>query len=581
MNDLRLVLRHIGGTSAVSWQAFIVSSVLSVFTYLGGSHPPSDEPLTWLTILAIAQVLGFVPLVVAKKHFGPTLSTQPRPLLMLTLFALVAVIRGIVLDTGLLWSGAEMSSWALFRVFAAMPTIMVALSATAVIVGSAREHRTRLTELLAVNHSLEQARDRAQHAVSDEQGRALERITAQLQDELDELDPNRPLESAEALHHLAADIVRPLSHELANAVPTWKPREVPIEVPKVSSWRVISRVPAGQPFMPITTAIALVSAAMGTAVMLLGLQEAVTSLAVGIPIAIGLLATFNAAMATIRPTWPSWIRPATFAVFTVLAGAAAAMFTATVMPAGPDADRLVPSSFRYTIVTVLLLAAMKAYWTVRADVLTSLERRGEQLRWSVARARQVQWFQQRALSRMLHGPAQSALNAAAMRIDAAREENQPLASVVAAAKSELEEVFERMSEEGHRASSLHDTVEQLASVWSGLCDVRCEISPEADKSLRRDPISRTMVAEIITEGVSNAIRHGAARNISIDVAQRTERLIQLTITNDGAPPSGEGGTGLGSRLLDECAIEWHRKHQGKGTLLEACMPTAAEASASP
>lgn len=573
MNDLRLVLRHIGGTSAVSWQAFIVSSVLSVFTYLGGSDPPSDRPLTWLTILAVAQALGFMPLVITKRLLGSTLSTRPRPYLMLSLYMLVAVIRGVVLDTGLLWSGAEAESVVLFRVFAAMPTMVVALSATAVIVGSAREHRSRLAQLITVNAALEQTQARIEQDLADEQSRALEQITADLQHEVDELDPNRPHESAEMLHHLAAGIVRPLSHELANAVPTWKPREVPIEVPKVRAWEVISRVPAGRPFMPVATAAALVSAGLGTAIVLLGVPVAVAALAVGAPIAIAVLTVFNAAMAAIRSTWPSWIRPVAFVVFTVLASVAAAVFTTIMLPPGPDADRLIPSTFRYGLVTVLLLATMKAYWTVRGDVLESLEKRGEKLRWSVVRARQVQWFRQRAISRILHGPVQSVLNAAAMRVDAARAKGNAMTPVLDDARRELQDVFDLMRTSETGSASLSVSIEQWSAVWSALCDIRFDVEPDANHALEQDPVCRTIVSEIITEGISNAIRHGAAHNIDITVARRGEGLVRLTIANDGMPPREDSGAGLGSRLLDECAIAWRREQRSSSTVLKADLPT--------
>ncbi len=441
MTDARTVLRQVGGPSAVSWAAFLVSWVLSVLVYLGSSRAPSGSPVTWFAILAVAQVLSFVPLVLVHRRLAPTLSTRPRPVLMVTLFALVAVIRGLVLDAGLLWTGAEAGSHALFRVFAAMPSVVVTLMATAVIVGSAREHRLRLAELLAVNAALDEARERTEQAVTQEQERVLERITDQLQRELDELDPDRPHESAEVLHRLAADVVRPLSHELANAVPTWRPSAVPVRPRRVRPWRVLARLPAGRPFMPVVTSAALVSAAFGTTVVLLGPATATAALGAGVVIAIVFLTGLNAVMDSIPQQWPAWVRPAAFAGAVLMCGLAAMAFAAAVLPAGPDADRLVPSSFRYSMAIVVLLALVKAYATVRAEVLDSLEQRGEQLRWSVARARQVQWFQQRTLSRVLHGPAQSALNAAAMRIDAARRERVGLASVIEETRTDLQDLL--------------------------------------------------------------------------------------------------------------------------------------------
>lgn len=573
MSEVRAGLRQIGGPSAVSWPAFIVSWVLSIFAYLGGSSAPLGSVALWFTLLTVAQVLAFAPLAVVHARLRSSLEVRPRPVLMLTLFALVSVIRGVVLDTGLRVSGAEAEPQLIFRVFAAMPTIVVALSTMAIIVGTAREHRAQLAELVRVNLALEQARERTEQAVSQEQSRALERITVTLQEELAGLDPDRPAESAEALHHLAADVVRPLSHELANAVPTWQPSPPPVPPPRVSPWRVIAQLPAGRPFMPVLTAAAVAGSAFGTTVNLLGLAAATARLAFGFVVVAGLLVAINLAMASIPTRWPNWVRAAVFIAASVVTGFAAAVVAALILPAGPAADRLIPSAFRYGIVMALLFAGVKAFAAVQRDVLLALERQGQQLRWSAARARQVQWFQQRMLSRALHGPAQSALSAAAMRLDAARQEQRPLAPIIEETRTELLGV---LGDVGHgRDASLKATIEQLTSMWSRICAIDIDVDSATPTAMEVDAVARTIVADIITECVSNAIRHGGAGRIRVQV-QCIDNLVHVSVWDDGAPPEAMGRRGLGSQLLDECAVQWRREAVGGGTQLTADLPLVVE-----
>ena len=65
----------------------------------------------------------------------------------------------------------------------------------------------------------------------------------------------------------------------------------------------------------------------------------------------------------------------------------------------------------------LALLRATAYQLDHTDV--EIHELRQELDWEIARANQTQWQQQRALARALHGPLQSAVNAAALRIDAA------------------------------------------------------------------------------------------------------------------------------------------------------------------
>ncbi len=73
--------------------------------------------------------------------------------------------------------------------------------------------------------------------------------------------------------------------------------------------------------------------------------------------------------------------------------------------------------------------------------------------------------------------------------------------------------------------------------------------------------------EIVREELSNAIRHGHARQVMIDVTADTHDTVEVLVTDDGvfAPPAASG---LGSSLLDEWCIAWERSRTDTcGTLL--------------
>ena len=222
MSELRDALRHIGGPSAVSWQAFVVSYVISLAAFFAGNSQTTASTSVWFVSVSIAQVAAFTPLVIVQETVLRR-SAQPRPWLVLALFVLASVIRGVVLAYLLRWIAGDPQLQLPYRVFGAMPAVVVALALTAVILGAAREHGARLSQLAHLNASLAEAKTRTDIAVASEQAVAVERITQELQDELDDIDADRPAQSAAALHRLATDVVRPLSHQLASQVPTWSP----------------------------------------------------------------------------------------------------------------------------------------------------------------------------------------------------------------------------------------------------------------------------------------------------------------------------------------------------------------------
>ncbi|MEW6709133.1 MAG: PAS domain-containing protein [Candidatus Riflebacteria bacterium] len=127
---------------------------------------------------------------------------------------------------------------------------------------------------------------------------------------------------------------------------------------------------------------------------------------------------------------------------------------------------------------------------------------------------------------------------------------------------------------------LHDAVQQTRHLSRGLCPL--SLAPEAvgdalatlaaqtgvlhqiscsfDGSLGatiNNPEAALHVYRITQEAIQNAIRHGKAKNITISITEKSDR-ITLRVTNDGKPfknrkeqeKSAEPGSGLGLKLID-------------------------------
>lgn len=121
----------------------------------------------------------------------------------------------------------------------------------------------------------------------------------------------------------------------------------------------------------------------------------------------------------------------------------------------------------------------------------------------------------------------------------AREQHQALADA-RRIEGLMDEIISHTHNLAHQFSSLDVKGDDLPAVLKGLAgnvkkmfDIPCELSLKgAPKEL---PGHTTLqLYKIAQEAVSNAIKHGKARHVSISLAQENETLV-LTIRNDGLP----------------------------------------------
>jgi len=91
-------------------------------------------------------------------------------------------------------------------------------------------------------------------------------------------------------------------------------------------------------------------------------------------------------------------------------------------------------------------------------------------------------------------------------------------------------------------------LQELGSNVEGLFGVRCTVV--CDDNLSMDLDAATHLYRIAQEAVTNARRHGGARNIDIALLHK-EKALQLTIRNDGAELGGSeySEDGIGMRVM--------------------------------
>ncbi len=353
------------------------------------------------------------------------------------------------------------------------------------------------------------------------------------------------------LRTTARETVRLLSRQLwSDATP---------DVPSPTLGRILRTIVAQQPFQPVTLALVYVVTSLAGSVTMLGWVTGVISQIAGILMILGVLGGANALMRR---------RPAHHSVIFVSAAIALQLFGLLNFPvrawlgAAPYTWLEFVLGAALGIGLILLTSGVGSLRTHRDSVARTLQADiDREFLASIAASRQVAQLA-RESARILHGSVQTRLISCAIAIERAAQTDDVDAFEVAMREARAALVPPTLGLDDPR--SLREQVEHTVSLWQGLSTVRLVIDPRLEDL--RGPVARD-VSRVVEEGITNAITHGDASMISIDV-RHGDGVIDIDVIDDGSGPAGHP-PGLGSALLDSVCREWSLVAQQPGCRLTA------------
>lgn len=192
------------------------------------------------------------------------------------------------------------------------------------------------------------------------------------------------------------------------------------------------------------------------------------------------------------------------------------------------------------------------------------------------RRAQLESEARRRTGRILHRGALSRLHAAALTLGLDNTSTtraghgsmiQVLRQLVADFADELPTPEEAsLADEARDWIPVRSACDEAQTHWARFISVDVRIHP----SLTRASAPR-FISDVVSEAVTNSVRHGGARHVSIDLA-REGTALRVTMLDDGTgpiSPAGPRSAGQGSRNLDRWAPgRWQRAiHPSGGTEL--------------
>ena len=571
---LQRLLWRIASPDSVTWLSFW----LTFAAVLIGSLFVTITGISWSTRVAIngvGHLVLWAPLVLARWF---TLRMDPErrttiAWIIVGAFVAGATLRTLVVGTIFSWfMGPESALW-LQRASGSFITIGIVFVLTAYTVSGAREQRRRIQELDALQSELKESAAQVQAGIQERGVQSVERVRGILEAELATLQSKDAGADVESLERIARDVVRPLSHDLAD-VPAVEPASLPVTMLKVSWIKVLDLAARGRPLRP-------------RAVWLLMFVLVVGAIAVYPPAAVRFLllppATFvvvslvNPVAGRIIGTRSVGVRFTILVVTSVVCGLIMGAVGYLVMVGMPIQLGAVLGAIFFVTIFTLGASVNSAIDTSRQVVIDQLDFAAAQLRRNLALVNQVRWFQDRALSLALHGPVQAAISAAAYRLGSAMKSGEVTPELVDQVRSDIAAKLDVLGDSTREAVPFAEGISSVVTTWDGVCQVEPVIDPDVSTLLEGDAPLRACLVAIATEGVSNAVRHGGSTAVDLRMSIDDDAGVVLVDMASRAPHREDlpplRTSGLGMRQIDDCAITWSLEVKPDGQSLCAALPS--------
>lgn len=189
----------------------------------------------------------------------------------------------------------------------------------------------------------------------------------------------------------------------------------------------------------------------------------------------------------------------------------------------------------------------------RLFFVEQLKENNQKIERELALLSQKVWVEKRQWALAIHGTVQASLTAALARLS---QNKTPKSGDIKAIKAHLDQARNGLKGQNVKLFQFSKAIREIRDTWSGIVDVKIDLTSPAARKLAKDVWASICVNEIVKEAVSNSMRHGKASLVKIDFETKQKGFIDVVIQDNGKGVSGKASGGLGSQLLDEIAHPW-------------------------
>ena len=548
------LLNQIGSRYALSNQVlvfFLVPAYGTAFVF--ESLRLDTTFLERLLVATAGYIATVIPLVIARYLIFRQ-SDRSRPFLVLGVFLLAGFLRGttnLALDvyTGQFTAGEE-----LFRLLGGPIFTFVSLTVAAVLASNYQRHRVALAALADERYRLQirSAGIRAKVQIQREEllGKVSNILNPAIAKIQASLSGKPSSEAILSLQSTVEDVVRPLSVEVAQASDDLEAESGKAVIREKAP--LPKRIMLGEFLVPLWAGLISSIGIVAAAFLIEDLLNAlliIASVFFSLLFGLGLIQ---------KITFKIPVHPVLAAVLVPALNALAATpiyFIASWLQWEASIEQIHALVFFVFVIGGTTFASQFSQLQ-RKSTTEKLSGVNKELEILNASLRQELWLNRRRTAAVLHGPVQAALYAAAMKL---AQDSAPTPKLIEEVSVDIQQALDKLNNPSNlEGEQISDVLEQIVEVWSDAAKITISLPADLEKDISGKPLASEALIEVSREFINNAIKHGRAKNITLNLRRLDGYRFAVEVVDDGigVPPGAQPG--FGSKLLSELSLDWNQ-----------------------
>ena len=425
---------------------------------------------------------------------------------------------------------------------------------------------------------VQQVRD-AQNQLQQRVQDSIDPILSSLANEIQKLtigsNENSKSSATDRLQQAALELIRPLSHELYAIGPEVKAATAELVSSNTSRLTIkeliLRRMPLSVAFNPVLPAILIISFFGGSYWIAAGWIGFIEGCLATTAVVASLLTILNRSTRKIALVLPAVV---VIGVLTGLGLSALYLLIPSFLGIG------IPSDYQLFLavgsgLVLVFTSIFSVFYDTRMFSLGRLKETNEENSALVSRLRQEVWLRQKQLAKVVHGGIQSKLNAARIRLT---QSNSLTPDLIENVLADLETARKELANPPVPLStSITDQIEGLADFWKGVCEIHYSIEVDAVKSLALDSSATQAVMEIVSEGISNSVKHSQAGRVDLQISNGSRRSLLIDLHHPSKDAQvNTNSNGLGTEILNQLTLSWSFEIKEGTARLQAEVPTTPQ-----
>ena len=520
--------------------------------FLDFTNNTRTEYLVRFVIVLIVFLVAIIFLAFAYLLFFKV-DQKYQPYLLFISLLLVAAFRGYLLDILLNRFIDEFELRPAFRISSSLLNFTMSGLLATLAFGKVREHTTSLFKLVREQNRLSFVEKVTKENLQEFDQTQVKPIKEQLLGRLQTIRTQDFDQALFTIRQTIDEIVQPLSRSLDEQISQWSPPESDLKESKID-WKKAARkaaivkevdpklIPLIISFIGIPTIISNYGTQIGTIILV---QSVLTGYFLYLVTKIVFSKIANNAFG--------------FVLSLLIAGfmqAALSLFWSYRIDSSLGILLIAPGA---AIVVGFLVAIVNTASRQLNEVRLNISQTTADLSWAVSRIRNEQHQRSRNLGRKLHGEIQARFSSAFLMLQNSENNPETTKSLINEIADNLEKDVLKLDEPNSNVQKLDEVLDNVTQTWQGVSSISFVADETLKKQIERDKLCQTALVDVIPELCFNSIKHGKASEVMVSIEKSSPKTILLKVADNGQKVAEISNKGLGTKLLDECAISWKRE----------------------